>query len=684
MFRGTIKSLNLKSILILLFVSPLWASPMWVPSTAAAANSAPPYRLRVVYVIASDRQPHPDYAARLDYFLKKVQEFYARHMKAGGYVDGMGNGLTFQLETDFQGKVIVHLIDHRPGGNAPDPAKTAESYRWAWYKWETETDQVLGPDFRANSAVFAITECTDVIADNGMSYGWHYGGGDSGPGLNGYLTVSDHIFGNDVSYTMPYQPLIFNTMGRNDEEQLEILRDARFTNLNDGSRVYNRGVPVAWQPGELPSANNQRVWEWASIYLGVTVHELGHTFGLKHCYRFTPGKTGTYPGDYNVMGNGFRKFYQSMFPEELFAAGELYPQLAVPPVGFGEGGAILNPVQLRALNRNQFFHGLEWDADRVRPVIERTSVQYNPTDRTVTVNVAVRDGAGADTSGLSHITYMLDWLAHQAEDINAGPASGTITRQDILDWNVWERANSAHMNNMIGRGLHRVIFEPMDYAGNPPVWDWRAVVWFGVDEYYIEHWLLWSEYFDAYAKFGYSATYEQQLRYAWLGTPDASLNPQLPDSPGILPRWRYFPTGPHLDMVAAIHRFFDDTPDWSVRRVAYAATRLHSNRTRPLRFRMGYSDFAQVILNGEEIYAHSDFNAQWDPLDASHWVDVPVTLQAGENLLLVKLYNDSWGSAFMVWFNESDGRAVPVEVYPPDDPDIISVIVPARHGILLQ
>lgn len=657
-------------------------SSLFETSGRAAIQAEPDYQLKVVYVIASDREPHSEYAERLDYFLKKLRGFYAREMKSAGFVDAQGNGLTFQLETDTQGKVIVHLIDHRPGGNFPNAAKTAESYRYAAAAWEFEVADLFPAGFRDNSVVFAITECTDVNSEHRMSYGWHHGGGVSGPGYDGMLSVSDHIFGNDITYAMDSPPLIFHTMGRNDAEQLAILRDARFTNLIDPSRVYHRPAPDSWLPGEVASADNLRAWEWASIYLGVVAHELGHAFGLKHCFRFTPGRIGHYPGDYNTMGNGFRGFYQALFPDVEFTAAELYPRLAAPPANFGEAQAILHPAQSLPLSRNQFFSDGAWDADRVPPVIEHARAFFDPISRNVTIQSTLRDDSAPAVSGMSHVAYMLDWNIHSTFPIN-GPQDASIAyRMDTLEWNDLERAVPMHLFYQMGRGVHRVIIEAMDYAGNTA--DFKtSQVWFGVDEHYIEHWYVWSHLYDAWAQFG-NAPFEDQMRHAWHGVPDGALQPSQPPVGTTGARWQYFHAGPYLDFVNAKKKYFNDPLDYSVRRVAYAGTKLHSNRERALRLRIGYNDFVHVFLNGQEIYIHPNFAVDWDPFDQSKWADVNVTLEEGENRLLVKHYNHIHEGGFMVWFHEENGDAVPIEIYPPANPATLSVIVPETGGFAIR
>lgn len=60
-------------------------------------------KLRVVYVTFKDRPALPNYRERYDRIMKNVQAYYADQMQANGYP-----ALTFDLELDAQGKVVVH------------------------------------------------------------------------------------------------------------------------------------------------------------------------------------------------------------------------------------------------------------------------------------------------------------------------------------------------------------------------------------------------------------------------------------------------------------------------------------------------------------------------------------------------------------------------------------------------
>ena len=62
--------------------------------------------VRIIYFIPKDRTPQPDIAAKLDAQLKDVQQYYADQMESHGF-----GRKTFQIETDPNGKVVVHRVN---------------------------------------------------------------------------------------------------------------------------------------------------------------------------------------------------------------------------------------------------------------------------------------------------------------------------------------------------------------------------------------------------------------------------------------------------------------------------------------------------------------------------------------------------------------------------------------------
>ena len=71
------------------------------PYTSLAQDTRP--MVRLIYFIPKDRQPQSDIDAKLDRLIKDVQEFFADQMERHGF-----GRKTFQIETDPNGKAVVH------------------------------------------------------------------------------------------------------------------------------------------------------------------------------------------------------------------------------------------------------------------------------------------------------------------------------------------------------------------------------------------------------------------------------------------------------------------------------------------------------------------------------------------------------------------------------------------------
>ena len=86
-----------------MYFSKVTASILICLSFVIAASHAE-NTVRVVYFVPVDRTPNWDIPRSLDATLKAVQKFYTEQMKAHGY------NKTFELETDRDGKVVVHYV----------------------------------------------------------------------------------------------------------------------------------------------------------------------------------------------------------------------------------------------------------------------------------------------------------------------------------------------------------------------------------------------------------------------------------------------------------------------------------------------------------------------------------------------------------------------------------------------
>lgn len=623
--------------------------------------SAQDYRLKVVYVVPSDREPHADYDVRLDYVIKMIQRFFSETLESAGYASSASVGKSFEYEADGFGNLVVHLVDHSPDGNDPDPTRTVSRYQSGEINpWEDIAEH-LPASFFVRSAAIILVDQSRMNTDHYLRDAPQGGAGESGPDKNGYVIGTDHFFGNDLTYGITDPPILFETMGRNDSEQLAIFHDTRFTNIKMGSISW-RPAPPSWNPGEHPSVENLRVWEYATITLGALTHEIGHMFALPHSFRYTQGASPGIYGDFNIMGNGYRRIYRSFFPEESFTQEDQYPRLSsIYDDGFGTE-ALFHPVQHPRLNRNQFFNTEMTLSDFVRPTLAGLQVRYDPDNTALEVEYSVRDSG----SGLSHITYLMDWNAHAVDVITPGKAFEQLERQTVLSFLPQEYSGFA-----FSRGIHSLVAEAMDCQGNVPVFS-DSLYYYGIGDGYLQHWKIYSEYIDTTAVLGLGASFEEKLVHAYFSTDDALLDPKFNQHMGEH-IWRYVPTGAYLSVTDKMPYYFIDPPAWSDDRLCYAATHLVSNCQRQLNLLLGYNDYIQVFWNGTQKYVDTEFSGGHYPFDPNYYVSLPLTVQHGENRLLVKHFNDSSWGGFWGCFRETDGSAVEVVPHPPSDPNTLSI-----------
>ena len=202
-------------------------------------------KVRLVYFVPSDRHARESQITALRELLKEAHQFFADQMEEHGY-----GRKTFNFEYDDRGEPIVHEVhggfrqdyyNHSQDGNPED---------LIWREIISHFDDLHHVFF------VAMDSSVDVL------------GGDAG-GLGGpsFFTNKSHAYG--------YVP-----SGQRGGFAL------RHRDITDGEWLIG-GLAI------IPAFNI------GSHQLGVTLHELGHTFGLDHDYR-EPGDT------HYVVGRGDR------------------------------------------------------------------------------------------------------------------------------------------------------------------------------------------------------------------------------------------------------------------------------------------------------------------------------------------------------------------------------------------
>jgi hypothetical protein len=216
-----------------------------------------PYRVRVVYVVASDRDPsyqalegqRQAVEAKLDTAAKLMQTFTAESMHRAGY-----GRRTFQLELDPAGRTVVHV---RRYPMPPDELRR-RSGNELWgnlYGW---IDRQFPMKYDKSLVVMGFArwdpEAQQALAHTAL------GGGGMG------------LFSSLAMWSWP-------------------------SGLEDVERAFSDDTPVDTSRVGDDSAHRGVAWAAASTTIGAMLHELGHAFGLPHT------------GDpLSIMTRGFDRF----------------------------------------------------------------------------------------------------------------------------------------------------------------------------------------------------------------------------------------------------------------------------------------------------------------------------------------------------------------------------------------
>lgn len=228
-------------------------------------------KLHVVYVTFKDRPALDGYRERYDHLLKNIQAYYADQMQANGFPP-----LTFQLDLDDQGKLVIHDAYVNKSMSEVNVQSSGPVSREAAKK-------VL-----ASKGIDIEKEHVLIVCQLPDGVGPYYGGGFSHQG---------------TGWTC-------------DQEGLD---------------------PASFLDTEMMQGGRFKVTRGknATIYIGGTAHELGHSFGLPH--------TGT-GWDYPNAGESLMGHGNSTYGNELRNEGK---------------GAFLAPTDALMLASVPLFNGVE-------------------------------------------------------------------------------------------------------------------------------------------------------------------------------------------------------------------------------------------------------------------------------------------------------------------------------------
>jgi hypothetical protein len=176
----------------------------------------------------------------------------------------------------------------------------------------------------------------------------------------------------------------------------------------------------------------------------------------------------------------------------------------------------------------------------------------------------------------------------------------------------------------------------------------------GQDAQFIRGWLLHGFHQDI------SDNFWSYLTTNYLGVDEASINPHEGDPTGIMTWTDHSAAGSYLDL----DQYFGGV-DFGA---SYAFARVYANDATSCQLWLGYDDGLRVWLNGQEVLydnRYGGFEADMTKID--------VTLDVGENRLLLKVSEWMGSYGFSARFCNSDGSPVDGLTYDPE-PEPVSYI----------
>lgn len=245
--------------------------PAQAPLAIEAVSAGAP-RVRVAYVIPSNRSPQSNGVADLQNAISAGQQFYKDQMEQNGF-----GAKTYSYETEADGVTpMVHVVHVN---------ETDEFLRGDIWGRTIQAAINAGISVWTSGEVWVLIPETHLMLPDGTVTGGAALGGSFGSGNSPGVAMLG-------SNALPFLPLLKDDTPYNGQVLPAL-----------GSFPMKQDVSAPWFEGTTFSSI-------ASSQLGALWHEMGHAFGLPHDFRNDNNFHG------NLMGNGLRGVRGALFPEK--------------------------------------------------------------------------------------------------------------------------------------------------------------------------------------------------------------------------------------------------------------------------------------------------------------------------------------------------------------------------------
>ena len=261
---------------------------------------------------------------------------------------------------------------------------------------------------------------------------------------------------------------------------------------------------------------------------------------------------------------------------------------------------------------------------------------YSPTTRPAVLLLGSDDGIAAWLNGelVSYNDRYGDWHQDQFH-VNITLTTGWNRLLIKVSQAGSTFLSSARITDPSGNAFPDVVYQLNDPQTHGPDGD------------YIRSFLLNGFHQDT------SDNFWQYLTTNYLGVDEASLNPHAGDTNGGCVWTTYDSGNPFINLGT-----YCDGADYGV---CYAYCRVYSPTPVSCQLRLGYDDGARVWLNGQQVLLDNRYGGYTPDMTT-----VNVTLQSGENHLMVKISEWMGDNGFSARFCTPDGQAVPGLSYDPE------------------